>query len=242
MLVFKDQHLSPLIKPISYLSSQLTFSNLNFSQMNQQIHRLLNNVKEPRLKDVFRNTKIVLGLKQPKSIRQFLVHSRFTKNTDKTPNGLFKCSNKRCKICRLYCEFITSNGTKWEIKSDITCNSKNVIYYLKYNMCKTEIYIGKTNDLRLRTNNHISSCHTGVTPNLFDQHVYKCGNSRDCLEEPYFELYAMMRLNDEAKLLSYEAYLQQKGYMTTKEKTTKIECFYNYNFNYLLMFIYILSP
>ena len=94
-------------------------------------------------------------------------------------------------------------------------------------MCKIETYIGKPNDLRLRTNNHISSCHTGVSPNLFDQHVCKCGNSRDCLKEPYFKLYAMMRLNDEAKLLSYEAYLQHKGYDTMNSNLNEGENYHD---------------
>ena len=47
-------------------------------------------------------------------------------------NGLFRCQNKRCKLCHMYIqqckEFTVSNGKSGKINCRITCNSINVIY------------------------------------------------------------------------------------------------------------------
>ena len=63
--------------------------------------------------------------------------------------GLFKCTEKRCKIYLLYVNegnsFVMSNNMKWELRSHVTCRDINVIYYLKCNMCdRKETYFGKT--------------------------------------------------------------------------------------------------
>ena len=104
-----------------------------------------------------------------------------------------------------------SNNQEWIIKCKITCNSTNVIYYLKCNNCDTT-YIGKTNNLRLRMNNHISSCNSGMSDNIFDNHVFNCLVPDKI--EPLFKVYAMIRLNNGNKLLQYEHYFHQKGYDT----------------------------
>ena len=52
--------------------------------------------------------------------------------------GLFKCTDKPCKICLLYVNegnsFVMSNNMRWELRSHVTCRDIIVIYYLKCNM------------------------------------------------------------------------------------------------------------
>ena len=191
------------------------YSNYNVYPIKKQIDSYLLIIKDTQLKEKFANASTVLGLKQPKSLKRLLVHSKFTHKEETLQKGIKRCYNKNCKICKLYlqeCEsFKTSNGTIWNVRSQISCNSKNVIYFLSCNMCKgNETYTGKTNDLRLRTNNHISSCRSGTGSDRFDQHVYLCGIKNKCLQEPFFKLYVFMKLNDEAKLLNYESLLHRK--------------------------------
>ena len=89
------------------------------------------------------------------------------------PKELFKCTNKRCKICLLYenegNSFVRFNNMRWELRSHVTCRDINVIYYLKCNMCDyKETYIGKTVGdnvvfFKSKTNQHISDCRTGIS-------------------------------------------------------------------------------
>ena len=127
-----------------------------------------------------------------------------------------RCSDKRCKICISYLQtdstFTLASGKVWNVKCKMTCNSKNVIYFLKCNQCDGNVsYIGKTNNLRLRTNQHISTCRTGRGSDIFDQHVHNC---TDNLSEPYFKLFLLLSLNNEQSLIPYETHFHSLGYDT----------------------------
>ena len=76
-------------------------------------------------------------------------------------------------------------------------------------MCKKESYTGKTTNLRLRTNNHISSSRSGNSDNKFDIHVHNCGVKNNCLKEPFFKLFAFMTLSREEGLLHHEKELHR---------------------------------
>ena len=180
---------------------------------------LIENCDDEKTKNSFKNKRIVLAHKQPPNLLRRLSNARFRNPINISPiNGIFKCNNKICKICRLYIQecssFITANNFEWQIKSHITCNSKNVLYYLKCKICQGKCtYTGKTNVLRKRTNNHISCCRLGTGTNIFDKHVYACKAGKN-VSEPYFELYAFMVVKDENSLRTYEQFLHNKGYDT----------------------------
>ena len=133
---------------------------------------------------------------------------------------IFICTNKRCLICtKNYpqeCEsFVTSNGTTWNIKCYINCNSLNVIYFLKCIFCREVTKLGKTDNLRDRTNNHISGCRNGKGSDIFDNHVHFCARSKGLPpSEPFFLLFCMMACNDYSKLLKIERILHLKGHDT----------------------------
>ena len=193
----------------------------NYSNKNvvRSINSTFQNSNNHLIKTVFGNSEVVLSQKQTPNLLRILTKEE--KINKPMGNGLFRCQNKRCKICKIYIqqckEFKLSNGKSWKINCRITCNSINVIYYLKCIKCNTT-YIGKTNSLRKRMNGHISDSRHGNTTDKFDQHVYLClGHNK---VEPYFEIYALMTLKNESKLLSYESYFHQAGFDTmnnTKE-------------------------
>ena len=197
-------------------------SNYTHDNTIQQINNLLRSPKTKKLDEIFENCTTTVAYKQPYNLLRHLTKAAFTSILPPTissqkPNGFFKCNRENCKICKLYVQecssFTTYNGVNWEIKNHISCNSKNVIYYLKCIPCNLKTTnIGKTNDLRLRTNNHISSCKSGKGTNKFDNHVFECRTKNNCNEEPWFEMYAFMTVNDVYALETYETFLHNKGY------------------------------
>ena len=83
----------------------------------------------------------------------------------------------------------------------------------------TVSYTGKTTNIRLRTNQHITECRTGIGFNKFDKHVYNCRRKHNFNSEPYFKLYAFAKFRDESSLLTYESHLHKLGFDTmNKEK------------------------
>ena len=122
-----------------------------------------------------------------------------------------------------------SNGTIWNIRCSPNCNSINVLYFLVCLFCNYESYIGKTDDARDRTNNHISGCRHGNTTDIFDNHVYRCGHLDIAPEdkkkamEPYFKLYIMLECSSYHRLLDYEKKFHAAG-MDTMNKPHQEEC------------------
>ena len=206
-------------------------SNFNFETIINTTRDVLQNSRDDNIKDIFKNTQIIKAVKQPKSIIRLITNTSFTNNEVATNSemsnkpGLYaECKDKRCNLCyRGYIQqctsFVTSNNTTWNIKSHINCESKNVLYFLKCNMCKTtikETNTGKTlTRFRERLNNHISDCRTGRTTDIFDIHVHNCGTINNCLREPFFGVYAFMKLSAPDKLIIYEKYLHSKRFDTT---------------------------
>ena len=76
------------------------FANLNLSHMRNNIQEIISNSKDDHLKKVFKDTKIVLGLRQPNSLLRHLTRSKFSNLSPTEPRkGLTKCTDKRCLIC-----------------------------------------------------------------------------------------------------------------------------------------------
>ena len=108
-------------------------------------------------------------------------------------------------------EFEVANGSIWQVSSHITCDSKFVVYFQVCNGCDSFSSVGKTNNLRKRTNVHISSCKSGKTTDLFDKHVYACKKDH---ADPVFKLYVLLELNNYDKLRVYEDNFHKKGFDT----------------------------
>ena len=142
--------------------------------------------------------------------------------------GTYKWSDKRYKICQCYSietnKFTMSNRQVWERRRKIDYYSVNVVYYLKCKICnKKETYIAKTIVVNAKgfksgkmkgTNQHIFYCKTGVLTCKFPRHVYDCGIKNNCLEESFFSLNIMLRLNKSDRLETIEKHFHLKGYDT----------------------------
>ena len=194
--------------------------NLNFKHMIKTISNLLKNISEPNTKDKFKNISPMLAFKQPPNLSSILTKAKFSSINQprfQSIPGIKLCSNNRCKLCKLYLQpvnsFETANGTVWNIKSEITCESKNVIYFLSCNSCNgITNYIGQTTNLRNRMNNHISESRTGISTCNFPKHVFSCATSTHSFQEPFFKIFAFMKLTDSRLLLSYENKLFKAGH------------------------------
>ncbi|XP_065660058.1 uncharacterized protein LOC136083998 [Hydra vulgaris] len=152
------------------------FANNNFENLLTTLNGILKlSVLDNKLKSIFENTSIVLSQRQPKNILRHISTSSFNKkpvfNNDECK--VLKCISKRCKLFSMYFQFVnhftTSSGKVWYIKTSISCNSKNTIYFLSCNGCDGKTtYIGKTNNIRLGTYLHIYTCRTGFGSDKFD--------------------------------------------------------------------------
>lgn len=223
--IFKAKLQGPAPKPLT--TSTLPFVTTNFSNIKMdhivsKANSLLKNTTNNTLREIFTNRQVILSQRQPKSLLKHLSTAIFkdAKLNDQEEQKplISKCTDKRCKLCALYLQtdesFILANKKTWFVKRRMSCQSKNVIYYLTCNRCNgIETYIGKTNNLRFRTNQHISTCRTGNGSDKFDQHVNKCNESMD-LVEPFFKLYLLLELKDEKNLLTYESHFHKLGFDT----------------------------
>ena len=107
-----------------------------------------------------------------------------------------------------------NTGKIWNTRCKMSCGSKNVIYFPTCNRCNGNVsYIGKTVNLRLRTNGHISSIRTGKGTDIFDRHVSNCNESLGPPMEPYFKLYLLISVPEHC-LLTYESHFHFLGYDT----------------------------
>ena len=211
---------------ISYVTTH--YDNYDVRNISTTSVSLLHNSHNSRINDVFKDCKIVTAFRQPPNLLRRLTSSKFSSsqmvNFENEP-GLYTCKSNRCKLCRegyiIDCkQFQTANGQTWEIRCHITCNSYNVIYYLVCNFCKITSYCGKTNNLRLRMNNHKSSCLSGTSSDIFDNHVYHCKNNKDQIG-PLFQIYAFMALKEERQLLSYESLFHNRSVDTMNSPQTR---------------------
>ena len=87
-----------------------------------------------------------------------------------------------------------------------------------------------TKGFKVRINQHISECKTGVSTYEFPRHVYDCGIKNNCLQEPFFSL-NMLRLNKNDRLQTIEKHLHFKGYDTMNNRGRNYNQYNHSNFN-----------
>ena len=191
----------------------------------KKANMLLQNCPDMDTKKCFENKKIVMAYRQPPNILRELTSAKFDSVKIITkPKGIFKCNDKKCKICNLYmieCKsFKVADNETWEVPTHITCQSTKVLYFQICTGCDHESNVGKTNNLRYRINNHISSCRLGTSTDKFDNHVYHCKRDNN---EPYFKLMVLMEVNEIEKLLIYEDYFHKRGFDTINRSRAKTQ-------------------
>ena len=109
----------------------------------------------------------------------------------------------------------TAKNVTWDIKCDISCKSKNVVYFLSCNLCHRKVtYIGQTTNFRLHMNSHISELLSGVSLCTFPRHVFQCGNGHNNLKEPFFKVFAFMSLSSLKLSTTSKEKLSKAGHAT----------------------------
>ena len=155
------------------------------------------------MKQAFGEHKVILGTRQPRSLRSFLVSSRFSWDPPipREPRvvGLRHCAG----ICKyhelgyivecLSFTFGPQDDFTWVYNRLFDCNSLNVIYILKCNNC-WRFYIGETHDTKERTRLHISNVNQPDNANCkkLSHHLHTCSK----LVQPYFTIYPIYYVED----------------------------------------------
>ena len=80
------------------------YENVNNNEKVIKICNTFNDIQSDQLKNVFKNSNIILAQKQAKKLLHLLSKARLNTDTNNfiQPKVLFKCADKRCKICSLY--------------------------------------------------------------------------------------------------------------------------------------------
>ena len=228
-VIEKGIHNARLQGPANQSSKETTvplvstyYSNYDSGNILSATKNLIENSRNTRIQSAFKDVKFINSYRQPPNLLRQITSAEYVTSAENTEGGIKLCGRSICKLCALYLQecnsFKTSNGAIWNIKSAITCQSKDVIYFQLCMFCLRESNIGKTDNLRYRANNHMSSCRLGNGTDLFDLHVYECARKHQqtaVIYEPYFKLYVMMELSDYNSLRNHERRLHLQGHDTT---------------------------
>ena len=147
-------------------------------RVNSILSRHFNILKQSsRLSTVFQTPPKVV-YRRNKNLRDLLVRAKTHKSDHH--QGCRPCGKPRCRVCK---HMVTTNTAEasysdfeYKIKDDLNCDSSNVVYKIRCEVCKQE-YVGQTETaFRLRFNNH--RAHVKGLPNLpFSKHINLPGHS-----------------------------------------------------------------
>ena len=164
------------------------------------IRNCLDDLHSPEIKKALGNHRVVLGTRQPPSLRSLLTRSRFSKSRPMPRTrevGLKLCSGV-CKYHRLgYLMECTSfrfgKTWVWNYTRSFDCNSRNVIYVVQCSNC-WQFYIGETDDLKKRTRLHMSNTNHPGNSNCkkLSSHLKVCSK----LVHPYFKMFPFYYVDD----------------------------------------------
>ena len=137
------------------------YSNYDSSNIIEVAKNLIGNSKNPRIQQVFENVQLIHAIRQPPNILRQITSASFINGNYKSRDaGIFRCQRPNCKVCILYlqeCKSFNTMKCLWTVKCYADCHSINAIYYQLCNFCSAESNLGKTNDIRQRTNNQVAA-------------------------------------------------------------------------------------
>ena len=170
-----------------------------------------------RCKSVFQHPPVVAFRRSP-NLRDLLVTAKlpFNSSNPKLSSGSFRCG-KNCATCPYICHGLTtytffSTGETRPIKSNLTCETKNLIYMIQCNRCNLQ-YIGATKRrLKDRFNEHrriIDNPSNKSKPTTAAEHFLSSPNhtANDMLLIPIQKIFS----NRDSIRKAREAFLIQKG-------------------------------
>jgi predicted GIY-YIG superfamily endonuclease len=147
-----------------------------------------------------------------------LTSAKSSSNCDAQSQSVKKCGGKRCGCCTQRCGCCThieestsvtfESGTVFNVKSNMDCNSSNVIYVITCMGCNGQ-YIGETGDvLRNRIRVHRQHVNDANTRQLrVSEHIALCSKM-----EPKFKVFPFYKLghNDTAMRREKEQFFIRK--------------------------------
>ena len=170
-----------------------------------------------RCKSVFQHPPVVAFRRSP-NLRDLLVTAKlpFNSTNPQLPSGSFRCG-KNCATCPYISYGLTtytffSTGETRPIKSNLTCETKNLIYTIQCNRCNLQ-YIGETKRrFKDRFNEHrrtIDNPNNKSKPTTAAEHFLSSPNhtANDMLLIPIEKVFS----NRDSIRKAREAFLIQKG-------------------------------
>ena len=158
-------------------------------------------------KQFYENKNLILAKRQPPNLKGVLTQAKLEGGES---GGVFKCNNSRCKLCNIIVVgsslMFRPTNYNFKIKCSMTCNTLNCIYVIVCQGC-TKMYIGETNNLRLRTNLHRDHASKNIGLDV-SRHIYSCSldNSLKFKIMPFYK----MQTDDTALRKKMEGYFIEK--------------------------------
>ena len=188
--------------PLTFVS---TFNRRN-PQIFPEINQHLNSLDESsNIKKLLNQGKLIKSQRQPRNLKRILTVAKFGTQEHQ---GVRKCEKPRCGICPILIEgnsyTFPNTGETFEIKRNLNCQSKNVVYLLECNKCN-DTYIGCTSlNLNMRINTHRSQ----ITNERYrflnvSKHIHECSNDD-------FRVMPIYQADDDKKLLAKENHFIEK--------------------------------
>ena len=173
--------------------------NPNYESFSKTINSTLTFLDgSARMKEVLKDKHIIHSKRQAPSLKNILTKAKFEEN-DKTYTTS-KCGNGRCKCCENIIEtssyHFSDINLEFQIRSDMNCNSRNLIYVLFCNGCNQR-YVGQSGDeLRSRCRVHRQHISNPEDAPLFvSKHIKQCAGSL----EPSFRILPIYKMKTEDK-------------------------------------------
>ena len=116
------------------------------------------------------------------------------------------------KPVNLQCQMVTF----WKLGEKLTALKMLYIIWNVKCLMKKETYIwktirGNTMEFKVRINQYISDCKTGVSTCKFPRHVCYFGIKNSCLWDPFFSVNFMLQLNKSYRLKAAKKHFHLKG-------------------------------
>ena len=162
------------------------------------------------MKKELENTKLINGKRQAPNLKKILTKAAFTNNQ---LGSIKPCGDKKCKCCNAIYESSTytfkNANYKFELKSHMTCDSRNLIYVVICPGCSEE-YIGETGIGKTTQRDRVRVYRQHIK----DEHLQQLkveGHLRDC-GKGQFKIFPFLQLKSSNTNFrrSYEKYFQQK--------------------------------
>ena len=142
------------------------------------------------------NHSIIKSHRQPKNLKEILTKAKVEVQSNNVSAKISKCGSPKCSICNNIIvgnKFQFKNGPLFEVKTNMDCSSKNLLYVIKCEGCG-EDYIGETgNELRKRMTVHRQQ-NRDPTINMIplSAHLRTCAKDKD----NYFTLFPFYKFAD----------------------------------------------